>query len=294
MSDLGECSYYLGMEIKRDRRNKTLRLSQKGYLLKILNDFAMMEVKPCATPMDTSKIHPAGKDWKSSEDERHWYSKAIGSLMYLMLGTRPDIAYAVSCLSRFMSNPTSIHVNALIRVFRYLRGTSDMELVYRGHLEALVGYTDADWAGDAETRRSTSGYTFNLGSAPISWSSKRQNVVALSSCEAEYMGETQAAKEAIWLRTLLSQLLEQGEKPVATIIYGDNQSAIKLSKNPEFHSRTKHIDIQHHFVREAHANGHVNIEYVPTEQQVADGLTKPLPKDAFVRFRSALGIERSG
>ena len=183
-------------------------------------------------------------------------------------------------------------MTALKRVFRYLHGTQDFELVYRGDLTRLVGYTDADWAGDVSTRRSTSGYIFNLGSGAISWSSKRQPTVALSSCEAEYMGETQATKEAIWLRRLLGELLEQVEQPAATVIFGDNQGAIQLARNPQFHARTKHIDIQHHFVREAQGNGQVDIQYTPTEEQVADGLTKALPTDAFQRFRAALGLER--
>lgn len=212
--------------------------------------------------------------------------------MYLMLDTRPDIAFAVSCLSRFMSNPTSAHITAVKRVCRYLKGTQDLELVFRGDLCPLSGYTDADWAGDTATRRSTSGYIFNLGSGAISWSSKRQPVVALSSCESEYMGETQATKEAIWLRRLLAGLLGQEKEPMATVIFGDNQGAIALAKNPQFHARTKHIDIQHHFVREKQAEGEVDIQYTPTERQIADGLTKALPKDAFEAFRKALGLER--
>ena len=292
MTDLGECSYYLGMEIKRDRRNKTIRLSQKGYLAKVLADFNMQNAKPVTTPMDTSKLFPASEQERATEGDRRWYASAIGSLMYLMLGTRPDIAFAVSCLSRFMSNPTTAHKNAVTRVLRYLLGSQDMELVYRGDLQPLTGYTDADWAGDIETRRSTSGYIFNLGSGAISWSSKRQPTVALSSCEAEYMGETQAVKEAIWLRRLLGELLGHGDNPVATIIFGDNQGAIQLARNPQFHARTKHVAVHHHFVREVQANGEVDIQYTPTEKQIADGLTKALPKPAFDSFRAALGLER--
>lgn len=167
-----------------------------------------------------------------------------------------------------------------------------MELVYSGDLKPLQGYSDADWGGDLKTRRSTSGYLFNIGSGVISWSSKRQPTVALSSCEAEYMAQTQATKEAIWLRRLLSELLGIGDEPLATVIFGDNQGAIALTKNPQHHARTKHIDLQHHFVREKVAEGLVKIEFTPTEEQIADGLTKPLPKDAFNRFRSLLGLRR--
>jgi hypothetical protein len=291
MTDLGECLFYLGMEIRRDRRNRVIRLSQKAYVDKILVDFGMSDSKPVATPMDLSTLSPAPEGFQATESSRRAYASAIGSLMYLMLGTRPDIAYAVSCLSRFMANPTDAHANALKRVFRYLNGTRDLELVYRGRLHPLQGYTDADWGGDTATRRSTSGYLFNVGSGVISWSSKRQPTVALSSCESEYMGQTQATKEAIWLRRLLNELLD-AEEPVATVIFGDNQGAIALSKNPQHHARTKHIDIQQHFVREKVAEGLVEIRHVSTADQIADGLTKPLPKDPFNRFRQALGLER--
>jgi len=166
-----------------------------------------------------------------------------------------------------------------------------LELTFKGELQPLVGYTDASWGDDPHTRRSTSGYIFNIGSGAISWSSKRQPCVALSSCEAEYMGQTQATKEAIWLRNLLTSLLSHKE-PAAVVIFGDNQSAISLAKNPEFHSRTKHIELQHHFVREAVDDGKIDIQFTPTELQVADGLTKPLPKAAFERFVSALGLTK--
>jgi len=207
-----------------------------------------------------------------------------------MLGTHPDIAFAVSACSQYLANPGEPHIKAVKRIMRYLRGTINLKLTFHGALEPLLGYTDSDWAGDVATRRSTAGYVFNIGSGAISWSSKRQTVVALSSCEAEYMGETQATKEAIWLCSLLKELLGK-EEPAATIIYGDNQGAIALAKNPQFHARTKHITIQHHFVQEKQTEGKVDLQYIPTEQQVADGLTKALPKDWFIKFRDALGLE---
>ena len=167
-----------------------------------------------------------------------------------------------------------------------------MGLVFRGSIQPLTGFTDSDWAGDPDTRRSTSGYVFNVGSAAISWSAKRQPTVSLSSCEAEYIGQTNATKEAIWLQGFLKEInpaLDPGLG--ATIIYGDNQGALALAKNPQFHARTKHIEIQHHFVREKVAIGQVDLRYVHTSQQVADGLTKSLPKDRFQEFRKAVGVE---
>jgi hypothetical protein len=293
MSDLGACHFYLGMEVIRDRPRRTLRLSQEAYLRKVLEDHDM---ENCATvvstPMETSvKLMPADPDYECPSSLRREYQSAVGSLMYAMLGTRPDLAFAVSVVSRFASNPTTTHLKAVKRIFRYLRSTIRMGLVFRGSIEPLTGYTDSDWAGDHDTRRSTSGYVFSIGSAAISWSSKRQPTVSLSSCEAEYIGQTNATKEAMWLQGFLKQLNPTYEGLGATIIYGDNQGAIALAKNPQFHARTKHIDIQHHFVREKVAEGRVRLKYIHTSQQVADGLTKSLPKDRFMVFRKAVGVE---
>ncbi|KAG6988694.1 Retrovirus-related Pol polyprotein from transposon TNT [Fusarium oxysporum f. sp. conglutinans] len=292
MTDLGPCQYYLGMSVRRDRRNKAIFLSQRAYVEKVLREFDMWESKPVTTPLSTSKFQPVPDEYKASETTKLWYAKAIGSLMYAMLGTRPDIAFAVSLCSRYLGNPTNEHVQAVKRIMRYLRGTIDLELVFSGPLRPLVGYTDSDWAGDHDTRRSTAGYVFNVGTGAISWSSKRQPTVALSSCEAEYMGQTQCTKEAIWLRGLLRELLAQYKHGdlQTTILYGDNQGAIAMAKNPQFHARTKHIDLQWHYVRERVSDGDVELQYVPTEQQIADGLTKPLPKDRFIVFRNALGL----
>lgn len=292
MSDLGPCAYYLGMTIKRDRRAGIIRLGQEAYITRFLNHFNCWNLNPASTPLETSrKLQPAEEGYEAPRKLREDYQSAVGSLMYAMLGTRPDIAYAVSLVSRYSANPTPAHWNAVIRIFRYLRGTVHYELVYKGSLEDLTGYTDSDWAGDS-TRRSTSGYLFNLGSGAISWSSKRQATVALSTCEAEYIGQTQATKEAIWLKNLLNQLLRPDDSdPKATVIFGDNQGAIALAKNAQFHARTKHIDIAHHFVREKVNDGTVDIRYVPTDKQLADGLTKALCLDKFVAFRDALGVE---
>ena len=140
-----------------------------------------------ATPMD-GRIEAAPEGHQATDDSRLRYQSAMGSLMYAMLGTRPDLAYAVSVVSSYASNPTDTHWKAAKRIFRYIKGTLPLQLTYKGHLKPLNGYTDADWAGDHHTRRSTSGFVFNVGSGAISWSSKRQPTVALSSCEAEYMG----------------------------------------------------------------------------------------------------------
>ena len=277
MEDLGPCSYYLGMKVTRDRPNRTIKLSQKGYLEKVLKDFGMWDCNTKHdTPMETSPKHmvPETKMQASVEDKRR-YQSAVGSLMYAMLGTRPDIAFAVSVVSRFASNPNDHHMKAVKRIFRYLRGTIDLELTFSGDLGDLTGYTDADWAGDLDTRRSTNGYVFHIGSGTISWSAKRQLAVALSSCEAEYMGQTQAIKEAIWLKNFLAQVHSSRYRdPVATIIFCDNQGAMALARNPQFHGRSKHMGIQLNWQREQVEKGEVELQYTPTERQIADGMTK--------------------
>ena len=312
MVDLGPINYYLGMTITRDRANRILRLGQQAYLEKVLRDHGMWDTNPVATPMD-GRLEAAPEGHQATDDSRLRYQSAVGSLMYAMLGIRPDLAFAVSVVSRYASNPTDTHWKAVKRIFRYIKGTLPLQLTYKGHLQLLNGYTDADWAGDHHTRRSTSGFVFNVGSGAISWSSKRQPTVALSSCEAEYMGQTQATKEAVWLSSLLDQLsapqvpgnhsLQTQSTSVALaclptsfalnaiIIHCDNQGAIALAKNPQAHARSKHIDIQWHYQREKIEDKSVEFRYVPTEEQVADGLTKALLKDKFVVFRKALGLE---
>jgi hypothetical protein len=293
MSDLGACHFYLGMEVIRDRPRRTLRLSQEAYLRKVLEDYDMANCSTVKTPMETSsRLVPAERGYQADPAFRRSYQSAVGSLMYAMLGTRPDLAFAVSVISRFSSNPTQAHMTAVKRIFRYIQQTIQMGLVFRGSVQPLVGYTDSDWAGDQDTRRSTSGYVFNLGSAAISWSSKRQPTVALSTCEAEYVGQKNAAKEAIWLQRFLKQIDPNSDPGLgATIIYGDNQGAIALAKNDQFHGRVKHLDIDVHFVREKVAEGRVDLRYVSTSEQVADGLTKALCRDKFLVFRKAVGVE---
>ena len=266
----------------RDRKNRVLRLGQRAYLEKILRDHKMTDCKAAPTPMETQHLELSPPDYEPTTEFCLQYQSAVGSLMYAMLGTWPDLAYAVSVVSRYASRPNNSHWQAVKGIFRHIKGTLDLELTFKGPLESPTGYTDAEWAGDLDTRRSTSGFLFNLGSGAISWSSKRQPTVALSSCEAEYMGQTQAIKEAVWLKSLLDQLNPEDSvdsiprddsqtTPLpltetsayalkATIIYCDNQGAIALARNPESHARSKHIDIQWHYQREKVADGSVTLK----------------------------------
>jgi len=186
------------------------------------------------------------------------------------------------------------HWNALKRVFRYIRGTTDVSIRYgnRPKTLGLEGSSDSDWGGCKETRRSTSGYVFQLANGPISWRSKRQTIVALSSTEAEYIALTEATKEAIWMRSLLTEM--QLDDSDAVHINMDNQGAIALARNPQFHNRTKHIDIRRHFVRHVEANGGIKLAYIPTDRMIADGLTKPLTPIKFRRFVEQIGLHTDG
>jgi hypothetical protein len=220
------------------------------------------------------------------------YASVVGSLMYAMVCTRSDIAHAVGVLSRYMSKPEKEHWTAVKRVFRYLCGTASYGLCYEGRLGLdrvvdIHGFVDADWAGDLDRRRSTSGYVFNLFGGAISWMSKRQAIVSLSTTESEYMAATHASKEAIWLQRLCSGI---GLVQEDVRIECDSQSAIFLAKNPAYHSKTKHIDVQYHFVRDMIEEKKVSLMKVDTLKNVADSLTKSVSTEKFSWCRGSMGI----
>ena len=293
MTDLGPSTYYLGMEIQRDRTKRTVRVTQTTYLRKVLDRFNMANCAPVPTPMVMGTQLEAEVIDKAKPDVVQEYQSMVGSIMYAMIQTRPDICFAVTILSRYNQNPNSKHIAAVKRVIRYLKGTLTHGITY-GTDDGLLGYTDADWASDVETRRSLGAYIFLLYGGPISWSSKRQQSIALSSCEAEYMAQTQAAKEAIWLTRLLSELdigLSLPGKPV--LIKADNQGAIAIASDPRFHTRTKHIDIQWHFVRDQVETGAVEFSWIPTNFMAADGLTKALSNEKFAAFLRQIGLKES-
>ena len=290
MEDQGEVHYCLGMSIKRDRAARVLTINQKAYLENVLKRFGMYDCKAVSTPMEAGKRFERLADGENALDTRE-YQAAIGSLTYASIATRPDLSAAVGVLSQFMANPGPEHWSGVKRVLRYIKGTLDQGLKFESSSDCdinLHGYADADWAGDATTRKSTSGYMFSLAGATVSWKSKRQTVVALSSTEAEYIALCLAAQEAIWLRSLLESLGFKQSK--ATKLYEDNQGAIALTKNPKTHSRTKHIDIKYHYIREAVDKKDIELVYCPTDKMVADILTKGLPRPKFDELRSLMGI----
>ena len=248
----------------------------------------MENSKPCKMPMD-----PNIRLTKTPEEESHdipEYGAAIGSLMYASIGTRPDITYAVQSLSQFTNNPSPEHWTAVKQVFRYLNGTRDLGIVYRSYAKiSLEGYTDADWGSIPIDRKSISGYTFLIGEGPITWASKKQRTVALSTMEAEYMAASLATREAAWLQALLKELGFELNGP--TSLNTDNQSAIQFAKNSGFHARSKHIDIQYHFVREKIISNEITIPYCASEDNLADIFTKALPMPKHQDLINRLGMQ---
>ncbi|XP_020396473.1 uncharacterized mitochondrial protein AtMg00810 [Zea mays] len=284
MKDLGPLHHFLG--ITAEHRSQGLFLHQRQYAIDILERAGMSDCKPCSTPVDTQA--------KLSEDDgppvanATSYRSLTGALQYLTF-SRPDIAYAVQQVCLHMHTPREPHLIALKRIMRYLRGSLDYGLLLRPSLTSeLVVYTDADWAGCPDMRRSTSGYAMFLGVNLVSWAAERQPVVSRSSAEDEYRAVANGVAEASWLRQLLHELHSPLQR--ATLVYCDNVSAVYLSTNLVQHQRTKHVEIDLHFVRERVAAGDVRVLSVPTTLQFADIFTKGLPSSVFLDFRSSLNI----
>lgn len=273
IKDLGRAAYCLGIQFKHEQ-NK-FSLSQKGYILDLLTKFGMSDCKPISTPLDPNiKLYIAKN--VSKEDAQLPYRELVGSLTYLAVATRPDICHAVNYLSQYNNCYDSSHWTAAKRILRYLKHTQNTGLVYQKDNKSLMGYVDADWASCPNDRRSYTGFVFMLNGGPISWESKKQRTVALSSTEAEYMAMAEASKEAIHLRRFLKEL--ELEDLAHVVLHNDNNGALKLARNPVYHARSKHIDIRHHFVREALEKKEFTLKYLPTQDMVADILTKSLTR----------------
>ena len=284
MSDLGLLHYFLGIEIHQ--KEESVFICQNKYAKTILEKFGMSNCNPVATPLIANE--KLKKEDGSQEVDASIYRSLVGSLLYLT-ATRPDIMYATSLLSRFMHNPRQIHLGVARRVLRYIQGTLDYGILFERKVEPkLIGYCDSDWGGCLDDMKSTSGYVFTLGSGVFSWGSKKQQTVAQSSAEAEYVSASLATSHAIWLRRILNDIGEnQGE---ATQLFCDNKSAIAMTKNPVHHSRAKHIALKHHFIREAVEENENEIGYCKTEDQVADIFTKALPREKFEYLRELMGV----
>lgn len=283
--DLGDVNLFLSMAITRDRAARTIKLAQPRMIDDLLDKYGMSDAKPKATPL-TPSATLSRDDGPPLNTQVCTYAALIGSLNYLAVCTRPDIAQAVGALARYMDAPTEAHWSAAKGVLRYLHGTRDMGIVY-GNGMGLQGYCDADYASDVDSRRSTTAYVFTLYGGAITWASRRQPTIAASTTEAEFMAAAAATKEALWLRHLLSTF---GFPALTIHISGDNQAALALLKNPLGMQRAKHIDVLHRFARERVSRKEVAFSYCPTDRMMADALTKAVPAPKHSACCAGLGI----
>ena len=288
MKDLGPVHFFLGIQVRHTVTG--FFLSQAQYAEDVLDRAGMATCTPASTPIDVK-----GKLSSSTGQpvtDPTFYRSIVGALQYLTL-TRPDITYAVQQACLHMHDPRDVHWTLVKRILRYVRGTVGQGLqLRRSSSPTLVAYSDAEWAGWPDMRRSTSGFCVFLGDSLVSWSSKRQATISRSSAEAEYRGVANAAAECCWLRHLLDELHVKVDK--ATLLYCDNVSAVYLTDNPIHHGRTKHIELDVHFVREKVAIGEIRVHHVPTRQQITDIMTKGLPRALFEEFRSTLCLDDVG
>ena len=303
MKDLGLLNWVLGMEVIQDIPTHTIKLNQTTYIKQLLDKFDMTKCHAARTPMD-SRSQLSKTMCSTTEGEKLYmasipYREAVGSLLWLANGTRPDIAFAVNQVARYMDNPGPQHWEAIVRIIQYLKGSIDKGIVFTGNVSEkdTSGYfsypkadanifVDADHAGHKDDRRSVTGYVFMLADGPISWQSRSQTTVALSSMEAEYMAACAATQESLWLAMLMEQIGIEISRPI--ILKEDNKACIDFSKNPGDHKRSKHIDCRYHFVRERVAAGDILLEWISTTEQVADIFTKALDPAPFLALRESL------
>ena len=288
-TDLGEIKHFLGLHITRDRSKRTLTIDQTQYIQRILARFEMTTCRPVHTPLDPNIILVANPKKESDSQLTSRYQQLIGSLMYAMLGTHPDICFAVNRLSQYGANPTHEHLLAAQHVLQYLSGTRCRKLVYgTNDSTELIGYSDSDWAGDRDDRRSTTGYTFILSGGAIAWATQKQRTIALSSTEAEYMALTETAKHAQWTVSLLQQLSFNLDLPID--VFTDSEGAQAIAANNVYHKRTKHIDIKYHYIREKILDGTVCVNEVGSKNNLADVFTKPIARDQHQMLTSRIGL----
>ena len=286
----------MGVEIIREQSKHTLALSQRQYILSLLERFRLSDINPVSTPMDPGSKLSLDMCPTSPEDIEEMrtipYLQAVGSLMYLATATRPDIAVTVGVLARFNQNPGIAHWKAVKHLFRYLKGTMDFKLVYApdpASTELFTMYTDADHGGNPDNGKSTGGYTVKIGTGAISWSSKLQSIVALLTTEAEYIAATSAGQEILWLQNLFTEMGYSMTSP--STLWIDNLSALSVAKNPEHHGRMKHLDLRFYWLRDVVEKGLICVQHLSTDDMPADVLTKPLVQVTLARMRDMLGLK---
>ncbi|KAF7776615.1 hypothetical protein Agabi119p4_5008 [Agaricus bisporus var. burnettii] len=293
LKDLGQAKYILGRRIETDDTTGCIKLSQRAYSERIIKKFNMSDAKPRSTPLPAGIVLSVDDSPQSAEESSEMrnvpYREALGSLMWLQVATRPDLSFAVNLLSRFANNPGQAHWSALKHTLAYLKGTLDYGITYyKGASLRPYGYVDSDYAGDNDTSRSTEGNVFFVAGGPVSWASKRQDRVSLSTVESEYTAFTRATQQALWLTKFMDELNMNQEQPV--VIYADNNGAIANTQNNKNHRRTKHIRVKYHFVKECVDRGEITFTYIPSAENLADILTKPLARDATIRCCKGMGL----
>ncbi|TFY51717.1 hypothetical protein EVJ58_g10419, partial [Rhodofomes roseus] len=246
MTDLGAVQRFLGLHIRRERLARRIFVDQEDYIQSVLERFQMSNCKSARTPLPAGAVLEKNTD-TASEIFRTRYQSIIGSIMYAMLGTRPDISFAVTRLAKFSSNPSKEHMKFAYYVLRYLQGTKELALCYDGGSNSgLIAYSDSDWAEDRDDRHSTSGFVFLMANCVVSWVSRRQPTVSLSSTEAEYKASSDCCRQMAWLRHFGEELGDNMSHPTPLCL--DNQGNIFLAVNPAVDRRTKHIEIRYHYI----------------------------------------------
>ena len=288
MTDEGKGTVYLGMHVEQSPGQ--VKLHQVAYIRKILDRFNFQNITPVRTPCDPNVKLQKETTKEATDAFKHKYLQMFGSLNYLPSISRPDLAYATGLIGRYNANPNQTHMDAATRMYAYLKDTINRGICYTKDAPELKGFVDSDYGGCYDTAKSTTGWVYILGGSPISWSSRRQQTVSLSLCEAEYVAATEAAKEAIWIKGFINNLRLPDYHVDTVPLHIDNNSAYKLAKNPEMHQRTKHIAIRHHFIRQCVEEGEILLTWIKGTNNVADAFTKPLARPMFESFLKDMRI----
>jgi hypothetical protein len=290
MTDLGEIDSYLGVHITRDRSIKRLEIDQSRYILEIVDRFGLSDANLARTPLPSgAETHLVKHNGQATPSEINYYQQIIGSLLYVQISTRPDISFAVARLAQYSSNPSPQHLRLAKYVLSYLKGTSDLQIRYDGASgDGLHSYSDSSLGDQANDYHSTSGYVFLLADGAISWTSRKQRTVAQSTTQAEYMALADAANQATWYRSFLTEIGYEVSDPIP--LHGDNKGTVDLALNPVTGRRSKHIPIKHHAIRQYVEDGFINLIRTPTNDMLADGLTKPHTHVKLKDFITGLGL----
>jgi hypothetical protein len=288
ITDMGQCSWYLGMHVEQSAGE--VRIHQRKYIEEMMDRFGFTEVPAATTPLERG-VKLSKNEGTATARFRTDYQSKVGSLNWAANQTRPDISFATGYVARYASNPNQDHMDAVDRIFCYLKGDPGKSIVYTNkHGLELKGFVDSDFAGCEDSRKSTGGYVFMLSGGPVSWASQRQKTVATSTLDAEYIAAAEAAKEAVWIRNFINDLRIPGIHITNVPLYIDSNSALRLTRNPEYHSKSKHIDVRHHFIREKVEEGVIDTQRVNTRDNLADMFTKGLPRDTHEGLTGRMGL----